>query len=117
MTRVIDFPHEWATSTPIDNISFRHDADGLRIFGVLLEDGSNLWVLVYPGGHRFARTAHMIDWGIEERYGGKPPRGRDLRRVNEEWRRVLDMMISAGEQTDADMRAMGLPTSRKRGDA
>jgi hypothetical protein len=108
--RVVDFPSAWGTGTPVDH--FCVSKGELRIFGVLLDDGSNLFALIYPGGQRFARTAHVIDWGIEEAHG-PAPRSRDLARVNAAWRDVvLAGMIDAGKLADDAMVAAGLPRGR-----
>jgi hypothetical protein len=109
------------SSPPIDHYAGTRDRD-LFVFACLLEDGSNLFALIYPGGQRFVRTAHQIDWGIEERYE-PPPRPRDLPRVNRLWRELVDEMVAAGKAADADMAALGLPSAaeqarswRRRGD-
>jgi hypothetical protein len=108
---VIDFPDGWGSAPPVDQRV--HTKGDLVLFGCLLEDGSNLFALIYPGGYRFARTAHAIDWGIQEVYG-PPPRRRDAARVNATWRdTVLAEMIAAGKAADAVYRAAGLPPARE----
>jgi hypothetical protein len=115
--RVIDFPDGWGTGKPIDHIQGivpgTRDPKGVYVFGTLLDDGSNLFALVYPGGHRFARTAASLRWGIEERLGPDPePAFQQI--VAEQWQAIINLMVDAGHQTDVDLRAMGLPSSRKR---
>lgn len=109
--RTIDFPSDWGTADPVDHRAGTLDG-GLYVFGVLLDDGANLFALIYRGGHRFVRTAYQIDWGVEERYG-PPPRRRDLARVNAAWRGLVDEIIAAGKAADADMAAQGLPPARE----
>jgi hypothetical protein len=114
MERLVDFPHEWGTGEPIEHVAYKKD--DLRIFGVLLDDGSNLFTLIYPGGERFVRTAADNDWGIEERYQGKPPRPRDLAVVNREWRTIIDMIVTAGRRVSSEMLEMGYDVPLRRRD-
>lgn len=111
MTRVVDFPDGWGTADPVPSQALVLSKGPLTIFGCLLEDGTNLFALVYPGGQRFARTAFAIDWGIEESYG-PPPRRRHLAAVNATWRDIVTQMVEAGKAADADMVAAGLPRGR-----
>lgn len=111
-TRTIDFPAAWGTGDPVPGEAFHFSKGRLHIFGCLLDDGANLFALVYPGGHRFARTAFAIDWGIEESYG-PAPRSRDLATINAIWREHIDLMVDAVKDADREMVAAGLPTGRE----
>jgi hypothetical protein len=111
--RTVDFPHEWGTAQPRDALG-GEISDGLHLGALLLEDGSNLLALIYPGGARFARTAGVIDWGIEERYIGDPPAADLVRAVNREWCKILGQMQAAGVAVDERIEAAGLPPYRTR---
>jgi hypothetical protein len=117
--RVVDFPDEWGTAPPIDALGGPLDCNkNVALGALLLADGSNLFALVYPGGARFARTAWMIDWGIEERYTGEPPAPADAVDVDEQWRAILKQMRDSGAAVDEQYEAAGLPPdrSKRRGD-
>jgi hypothetical protein len=97
--RLIDFPDEWATGKPINHDAFTSPDKKLTIATVLLDDGSGLWVLIFEGGHRFARTAECTGWAIEERFHGDPT-SEEADAVSESWRYVLRSMIRAGREVD-----------------
>lgn len=100
--RVIDFPDAWATGKPIDQAAFKSPGGDLMIASILLDDGSGLWSLIFEGGHRFARTAACTGWAIEERFHGDPTPD-EAQEVNEAWRYVLQCMIRAGHEVDAEL--------------
>lgn len=107
--RVIDFPDHWATGEPVDHIAYTSPCGKMCLFGVMLDDGSNLWALAFPGGHRLARTADAIDWGIEERFYGAP--GPELADpVKAAWRDHINLMREAGRGSDRVLQALGMPT-------
>lgn len=110
--RVVDFPDGWGTGAPVDEVAFVNG--DMRIFGLLLDDGSNLFALIYPGGQRFVRAAAQADYALEEAFTGDPPSAGDLPAVDAQWRQILSMMIEAGRKTDAALEANGLPTRRPR---
>ncbi len=110
--RVVDFPDAWGSAPPIESLNGKVSA-GVYLAGVLLEDGSNLWALIYPGGARFVRTAAAIDWGIEERYTGTPPREDDAATVNETWALVVGQVLESGATVDQQYADAGLPPYRK----
>lgn len=97
--RRVEFPDGWGTATPVDTIHY--SKDDLHIAGVLLEDGSNLFALIYPGGQRFVRAAPVADYALEEAFTGEPPSVEDKAAVDGEWRQILAMMIDAGREVDA----------------
>lgn len=53
--REIEFPPEWVTGAVISHQAYACEGQ-IVLFGVLLDDGANLWALAYPGGHRFMRA-------------------------------------------------------------
>lgn len=100
MTRTIDFPCEWATGAPIDSQTFRNpDHPGVTLFGTILDDGANLWVLVYPGGQRFARCAGQTGWSLEERFEGSSPAPKDAATVDWLWSTLIGISVDAGRGT------------------
>lgn len=92
--RVIDFPPEWS-GEPLCEAAF-FEQDDLQLFGVAVRDGlgreANLWAIIYPGGHRFARVAEVTGWALEERYGGDPPGEEHREKVDRLWREHLEVM-------------------------
>jgi hypothetical protein len=83
--REIDFPPEWVTGDPIQHDAYYPVAGrtDIHLVGVLLDDGANLWTLIYPGGTRFLRT-DGTDLSVKEREVG-PPDFMDRRAVDEAW--------------------------------
>jgi hypothetical protein len=66
--------------------------------GILLDNGSNIYVLAHPGGQRCVRTSPDTDWAVEERFDGERwPELDDL------WRGVLKAVIDGGHEADAEM--------------
>ncbi len=111
--RTVSFPDGWGSGVPLETLG-GEIGPGVHVAAVLLDDGSNLFALIYPGGARFARTADAIDWGIEERYDGLPPKDGEKALVNTYWRGVLDQIEKAGRMVDDAYEAEGLPPYRKR---
>jgi hypothetical protein len=103
VTRTIDFPSEWATARPIDTQTYGNEDSSVVLFGCLLRDGSNIFVLVYPGGHRFARVAKYTNWALEERLEGDPPAAEHQALVRRLWRIAIDAVIYAGKATRAEL--------------
>lgn len=97
--RTVDFPDGWGTAAPVDTLIY--SKGDLHIAGLLLDDGSNLFALIYPGGQRFVRAAPVADYALEEAFTGDPPSAEDKSAVEEEWRVLLSMMIDAGRAVDA----------------
>jgi len=96
----VPLPKEWATA-PIQEseIFFSGSYEGgpeLHVLGVLLEDGTNVFVLAGEKGSRAARTSASNGWAIEERYTGEPLVCGDM------WRMVLAQMSAARASVEAE---------------
>jgi hypothetical protein len=74
------------------------EAGGVRcsLNGLLFSDGTNLFVVSWPGGARLARTAAVTGWAMEERYKGRVPR-RYTAVVDVAWKTVSDAMAGSGK--------------------
>ncbi len=97
----IDFPTRWITADVIDHQAFQTDG-GTYIIGVLLADGTNLWTVVFDGGHRFMRTHHpdspLLLQDVEKH--GEP--SADVREdVEKTWDMLRAIDIAAGIRADA----------------
>lgn len=84
--KIVEFPQEWVTADPVDRSFYAFD--DLRGAFVLLSDKTTLLVLIYPGGHRFARVTPLTDWALQEAFGPDPLPA-DSERVALAWRALL----------------------------
>ena len=92
-------PAEWATEPFLfTQALLRYDAPGheARCGGGVLEDGTNLIGVIYPGGQRLARMSPDTGWALEERFTGRALDERDEhdQKVAEMWTVTLDSMIA-----------------------
>lgn len=106
--RVIGVPEEWKTAPPLatrEPLTGRFDCDSapLSVSAVLLEDGSNIYALLFPGGQRLARTTADTDWAIEERFVGQPPKPQHTDTVDRVWRMTFDAMRAAAADARAEL--------------
>lgn len=121
---VVELPMEWQTAPIVSAESFkmyRFEDDGelMHLGGGILGDGTNFFVLTYPGGARLARQSPLTDWALEERYQGAMPRPQHREAVIEIWRQVTAELADSGREmrdaratrTSAELAAMALPTA------
>lgn len=87
----IHFPADWLAgrdwSLGPDVVLTSDDEKAIAAGGVL-DDGTNLMGLCWPGGQRVYRTSPDTDWAFEERFeGDAPPRIQDV------WRIIIDCAV------------------------
>ena len=97
--RSVSLPLAWRTA-PVQlmaPIASKETADGhtLLFSSGTLADGTNLWVLLYPGGARLARLLPGADTTIEEATRGNPPWDRHRPEVDEAWGLAREMIAKA----------------------
>jgi hypothetical protein len=100
--RKIDFPPEWVDGDPVDAMSVKCGGrDDVVLVSVLLDSGTGLWTLIYPGGVRFMRASGSDVPAVRE--DGEPePEVRDL--VEGAWAELLrlDLESAAAAALEVD---------------
>lgn len=102
----VALPPEWKTSefravAPVAEASLPGGRQAL-LSSVLLEDGSSVIALSYPGGQRLARTSPHNDWATEERYSGRIVTGRTGARLARIWKLALESMRFGRQAAERD---------------
>lgn len=101
MTNIdVKLPPEWELTEPQDFalMGVEDTDDGPAVFaGWLLEDGTNLMAVSWPGGQKLCRTSPDTGWALEERFAGEQPTDpEDIRQ--KWWRDGMDAMAHAGRE-------------------
>lgn len=106
--REIDFPTDWVTADPIpgEHIAMQTE-EGIYLIGLCLQDGANLWALIYDGGCRFARTtALVIGTGMEYRDEGEPSSPEIAAALERAWATLVQADTRAALLASLDADAM-----------
>jgi hypothetical protein len=96
----IEPPSEWMTAETADGLILAPKGHlglpTMYLAGIVLDDGSIVMTLLYPGGKRYARVSPHTDWALEERPEGQPPAEKDRETINKVWREWLQTLINIG---------------------
>jgi hypothetical protein len=104
---LVRFPEEWVKSrwTKTDALAvatLTATGSTIALMGGVLEDGTCLYGLAFPGGQRVMRISPETEWAIEERFEGKP-RLKDRKPVNNVWRSYVDSLIEAKRMAEREL--------------
>ena len=96
----VTFPAEWDTAPPLLfdlllEAKVTATGEHIVIAGGVLEDGTNLLALAYPGGQRTVRMSPVTGGAIEERLEGRELSLDSDEPIRQVWRTCLDQMIDA----------------------
>lgn len=99
--RAIEFPDGWVTAPVWESAAW--SLEGLVLFGFMLADGANLWLLVFDGGERFLRTGGETESMQETVKVGEPPE-HQREAVERVWQHLLHEDRKAWAEVDSMMR-------------
>lgn len=103
--RSISLPSAWRTADLqfIEAMAEKKTADGhtLLLSSGTLQDGTVVWILLYPGGARLARSNPDNDWAVEEATRGRDPWERHRTDVDEMWAIVMEAARHGLERASA----------------
>jgi hypothetical protein len=121
--RSFSLPAAWRTAPVqlMEAMFTKEMADGhtLLFASGMLMDGTNLFVLSYPGGTKLARSSPDRNWAVEEADRGKPPWERHRADVEAAWglaRQIIDESHAKADedwQQPAKRREQALDSSLK----
>lgn len=87
---------EWASGFPA--VVLHSDDETMFAAGGVLEDGTNLMGLCWPGGQRVYRLSPDTGWALEERYQGDAPKS-----AARAWRILVEAAIKAGKDVEDEI--------------
>ena len=92
--RSVSLPKAWRTAEVqfMEAMVDKTTADGhtLLLSSGTLQDGTVVWILLYPGGARVGRAHPENDWALEQATRGNEPWERHRADVDEMWAIVMD---------------------------
>jgi hypothetical protein len=98
----IEFPREWKLGKDwlpgFPQVVVTSEQDNAIVAGGVLEDGTNLLGMCWPGGQRVLRASPDTGWAIEERFDGTPSE-----RLITAWRIVVDCQIKGARDAWAEL--------------
>lgn len=104
----LNFPEHWVTEpwmhTEVISVVTKDD-DGTRAYiaGGVLNDGTNLMGLAYPGGQRVMRAGPATGWAIEEHFSGRPLREGPDDGLLEMWKNVVEASVYGKHAAEAEL--------------
>jgi hypothetical protein len=98
----VDWPEEWMTAdvqfAAVLSTAALPDGNAVLMIG-MLQDGTNLLGLSYPGGQRLLRSCEANGWALEERFAGRPRTDRPIKRM---WKVAVESIVQALAEARAD---------------